>query len=519
MKHADKNGDVYARATTVLLVVTFFLMPLLSFDFGVTWDEPIRAAHGDMIVDYYTSGFDDTRALDPENEVLKYYGALFDSVTSYLHELTQFDLYPLRHIANSLLGWLILLYVVRLAVSLYGWQAGLVALLFMLISPRFIGHSMNNPKDIPFAAFFLAATYYLLQFNQTRRIYSKKHIGLFVLFASLCLMVRPGALLLIFYMACVLGFIVFRDLFQTRTLEREKALSVAVWGVVTLILVFPLGTLFWPWAQLNPYWRPIEALQVASQFPWESMVLYKGEGILATNLPWHYIPTWIGITTPLVVLFFFFCGLGRMLYKREGKSILLAFFILFPPVYVIIKGSVVYDGYRHLLFIYPMIVVLAAGALVWAKELAAKRRIYTVALMMVVVLGSYHSIYYMVRNHPNEVVYFNQIVGGVKGALYKYELDYWGNCLKQSAQWLHEKSLEEGRQLLVAPGPPEHLALHYLQKYDSLVPADKNAEYSFFYLRDNPEYLRKLVSSFRVAHQVTAGGAPICLVWKMPSVR
>lgn len=519
MQDAGRSGDMCARATTVLLVVAFFLMPLLSFDFGVTWDEPIRAAHGDMIVDYYTSGFDDTRALDPENEVLKYYGALFDSFTSYLHELTQFDLYPLRHVVNSLLGWLILLYVVRLAVLLYGRHAGLVALFLMLISPRFIGHSMNNPKDIPFAAFFLAATYYLLQFTHTRSIYSKKHIGLFILFASLCLLVRPGALLLLFYLVCILGCVVLSDFFQERTLVREKTLSAALWGMVTLILIFPLGTLFWPWAQLNPYWRPIEALQVVSQFPWESMVLYQGEGILATNLPWHYIPTWIGITSPLVVLLFFFLGLGRMLYKREEKSIFLVFFMLFPPVYVMIKGSVVYDGYRHLLFIYPMMVVLAAGALVWAKDLAAKRTIYTAALTMMVVAGSYHSIYYMVRNHPNEVVYFNQIVGGVKGALYQYELDYWGNCLKQSAQWLHEKALEEGRQLLVAPGPPEHLGLHYLQTYDSLVQADMNAEYIFFYLRDNPEYLRKLVSSFRVVHQVTAGGAPICLVWKMPSAR
>ena len=514
MKRAGRNGDLTARATAFLLVVAFLLMPVLSFDFGITYDEPRRAAHGDMIVDYYASGFKDTRALEPEPEALKYYGALFDSFTSVLHELTQLDLYPLRHLVNSLLGCLLLFYVCRLAASLYGQYAGLAALLLMLISPRFIGHSMNNPKDIPFAAFFLAATYYLLQFTHTRHIYARKHIGLFVLFASLCLMIRPGALLLLFYLACILGFAVLREALQSGRLDRRQILSAATLGALALILVFPLGTMFWPWAQLNPYWRPVEALQAVSRFPWQDMVLYQGEQILSANMPWHYIPTWIGITTPLVVLLFFFSGLWRTAYKHEGKTVLLAFFTLFPLAYVIIKGAVVYDGYRHLFFVYPMMVVLAAGALVWSIELAAKRKLYAAVLAVLVVAGSYHSIYYIFRDHPNEVVYFNQIVGGVEGALYEYELDYWGNCMKQSAQWLHEKALQEGRQLLVAPGPPPHLAQHYLQEYDSLVQAGKNYEYIFFYLRDSPENLRMYVNSPMVVHQVTAGGAPICLVWK-----
>ena len=41
----------------------------------------------------------------------------------------------------------------------------------------------------------------------------------------------------------------------------------------------------------------------------------------------------------------------------------------------------------------------------------------------------------MVRLHPHEYVYYNELVGGVKGAEDKFELDYWGNSY---AEAVHE---------------------------------------------------------------------------------
>ena len=42
----------------------------------------------------------------------------------------------------------------------------------------------------------------------------------------------------------------------------------------------------------------------------------------------------------------------------------------------------------------------------------------------------------MAKNHPHEVTYFNQMVGGLDGAFAKYETDYWGNSLRMGAEWL-----------------------------------------------------------------------------------
>ncbi|MGZ9222659.1 MAG: hypothetical protein ACXW4Q_11170, partial [Anaerolineales bacterium] len=38
-----------------------------------------------------------------------------------------------------------------------------------------------------------------------------------------------------------------------------------------------------------------------------------------------------------------------------------------------------------------------------------------------------------VRLHPYEYVYYNQFIGGVKGAVDRFELDYWGTSYREAA--------------------------------------------------------------------------------------
>ena len=45
----------------------------------------------------------------------------------------------------------------------------------------------------------------------------------------------------------------------------------------------------------------------------------------------------------------------------------------------------------------------------------------------------------MVRLHPYEYVYFNPLIGGVRGAQGKYMLDYWGLAFKQAADELRTR--------------------------------------------------------------------------------
>ena len=57
---------------------------------------------------------------------------------------------------------------------------------------------------------------------------------------------------------------------------------------------------------------------------------------------------------------------------------------------------------------------------------------------------------FCLRNHPNEVVYFNPLLGGPRGAFGRFDLDYWGNCVYQAQQRAARLAREAPMPVLVS---------------------------------------------------------------------
>jgi hypothetical protein len=45
---------------------------------------------------------------------------------------------------------------------------------------------------------------------------------------------------------------------------------------------------------------------------------------------------------------------------------------------------------------------------------------------------------FMIENHPHQNVYFNSLVGGVRGAQGEYEMDYWGLSYRKGLEYILE---------------------------------------------------------------------------------
>jgi hypothetical protein len=73
--------------------------------------------------------------------------------------------------------------------------------------------------------------------------------------------------------------------------------------VVYLISFFCFMVLFWPYLWENPAGHVTNAFGVMNRFPITYSVLYLGAFIKSTEVPWHYIPLWILITTPIIHFF------------------------------------------------------------------------------------------------------------------------------------------------------------------------------------------------------------------------
>jgi tetratricopeptide (TPR) repeat protein len=152
-------------------------------------------------------------------------------------------------------------------------------------------------------------------------------------------------------------------------------------------------------------------------------------------MPWYYLPKTMLITIPLIIL----AGLifSYNLFK-QGKSLiftLLSFTILFPIVFAVAEKSNLYSSWRQFLFLYPVIVLISAVAMN-SFIMSFKNRFVRWGITAVLVLMAIHPVRFMIKNHPYEYLYYNQMVGGLKGAYGNYETDYYHVSQTEAARWL-----------------------------------------------------------------------------------
>ncbi len=446
--------------SALLLVV----MPLISRDYGQSGDEWLQIEYGQHIYQYHFEG--DKQALDYNNRTLQYqgiefYGGLFDFYTELLHRaFPSIPLLFLRHFFNALFGAVLMIFTGLFAWRISGknWQIGLIALLFIAFSPRIFGESMNNPKDIPFACGFIIGMYYFLAFLQelpTRML--RNAIGVGIGFA-LAFGIRPaGGLLLLANFAVMAGLYFFlHKEFKSRLLaDNSKLLKRSFIFLVPVVVIgYFIGLLSWPWGLQEPLTRPLESLKAMTNIQITLRVFFEGVFRPNNAMPWYYEFKWILISNPLIVILgvLLFIILFAEVRKTYGSFVLflLLFAAFFTPVYMIYKKSSVHDTWRHLFFIYPFWVSMAALAWPLIGNFFKSKQAQWIPFI-VAVLGLTPAIAWTVRSHPNQYVYFNELIGGVEGAHGYYDTDYYQNSGLQAADWILE-NVEPipGRKIIVA---------------------------------------------------------------------
>jgi hypothetical protein len=188
-------------------------------------------------------------------------------------------------------------------------------------------------------------------------------------------------------------------------------------------------------------------------------------------------------------------------------------------VAAIVRGSTLYDGVRHLLFVYPVFVAVAAAG--WAGLLARAATLLQRRLVVTgLAIGMTAALVVMVRFHPNQVTYFNVLVGGPQGAFKRYELDYWGNCMLQAVEWGAHIARRSGTRVTMA-GHPNHLLWLNAERYPEVIYVDDNEQRHQLYvrlIRGLRTEVRQMVSR-QALHQVTTpDGAVLCTITGGPAL-
>jgi hypothetical protein len=195
----------------------------------------------------------------------------------------------------------------------------------------------------------------------------------------------------------------------------------------------------WPSLWSGPWSTALEFLQSTALLPFDIPVLFAGSLSRPPDLPWTYLPSFFVLQTTLPALVL--AGIGTYLAfrrkdSRQREYIVTALWFILPLTLAIGLGTTLYDNGRHYLFVWTAGFLFAALAIEWmmAWRLPAGLRIGLVAAILLPGLVG------LFQLHPYEYIYFNQLMGGVRGAFRQYELDYWATSYREAMEYINREA-------------------------------------------------------------------------------
>ncbi len=535
----------YRNGFILVAVLIGFIMTFLSFDYGPLEDAKVHQDHGIRILNYF-KGIDNTAALSPVDDQGNYYdvnknvesehhgmngfGGFFDLMSSFLHQFFGFiGVYEFKNLINSVFGFLLFLYCGLLGRELGGWKAGVLTLVFVVLTPVMFGYSMNNPKDIPAAAFYMFSLFHIIKLLKELPKVTLKRSFFLILNISLLINIRVIGLIMFGYvfLAVLLWWLLENYTSKFREIIIKDVLLLGGKIIGICILTYFAISAFWPYAQTNPIKTPVEILFKMSEFRgFENLQIFEGQWQSSFNVPWYFAIKNLFIITMPIHAFIGFLLIPLLYYKKINKDILyismVLFATVFPMLLVIFGKPNSHDGSRQFMFSVLPIVVLSA--LSWIRLIQfikiknVKRALYGVLFLLLL-----QPLRFMIKYHPMQALYFSPIVGGVNGAYGNYEIDYYGVAIKPALNWL-EKNVGDKNN-------PPRVRMYYGSQTKVTYHLDKSSNLKYALTRrDSPDWDYSIVmlaegkykkdvksanwSPENTVHEIKVEDVPICYIIK-----
>jgi len=522
----------------ILLVIGFLIFP----DYGISLDEDNTRINGFVALKYIAEIFSSSFVMSI-NEIINVpnmnnwseqgIGIIFDLPTAffelYFGITDSKNYYQMRHFVNFVFFFISVYFFFLLAKKRFNSLFfGLLGASLLVLSPRIFAQSFYNNKDIIFMSLFIIGLFTFINFLNNP---SYKNAIFFSIASALAIDIRIlGTLLPILFL-----FFIFLKMYREKKYRNKSTKP-----LVFFILILPLFTIiFWPYLWENPienFFLVFKSLSDYSSGP--PYILYFGEFINPENLEWHYPLIWIFITTPVlnIILFiigliFIFLRLMKRIFRLEengiyndlwrGKNelqdlIFLSTFII-PLFLIITLNSTLYDGWRHLYFIYPSFLMIALTGLYYAKALFFKNRAKLVSFALLILLLP--TTLWMYKNHPYQNVYFNIFAG--KNFNEKFEMDYWGVSNSDALKYIGNKDKNRVKVAAISTTDllisKKILAKRIREKIDIVYDISK-ADYIINNFRDWKGIKKvkdfKIPNNFRIMHEIKVDGISINTIYK-----
>lgn len=387
----------------------------------------------------------------------KNYGAFFEVLNVFFIEIilgkkSFQDIFYARHLVNHILFLISLFYFFKLCKKLhFNIYLSSLGVILLYSTPRIFSNSFYNGKDIAFLSIFIILIYYSIKCLKKLNF---KNTILFSLFFALSFNLRPVSI----YIPLMLTFFIFLDnLIAGSHFKKNLRYFITVY-VLSFLIIILIQPLLWT-NTLNNF---LEIISTFANFErWDHQVFYTGEFYKSYYLPNHYFFVMFFSTTPTLIslmgllgfLLIFFRLVKRLFKIDQGKKlneiwrgenekfILFIFFALILPIFLfLLLNSVLYNGWRHFYFLYPLFLIQLIFLIKFLinKFRNSKFKRFMIFFLIIMI---FNNIYALIIMHPYQNSYFNFFFK--KGANKYFEIDYWGLANKSALEKLLQNSSEK----------------------------------------------------------------------------
>lgn len=446
--------DKIGKLCIVLYFIVYFIVGLCVYqEYGVTVDEEKQRERSLISYQYINETLLKRSIESPEEipdmkeENHGYYGTAMQMPMVFIEDMQGFtmttrEIYLMRHLYNFIVcfaGYICFYFALKKIFAGSDWYA-FAGTLIVSLYPRFFGYQFTDVKNLVFAALNMAVLLALVYVVEKE---SWKSVIIFGMIAALATNQRVMAII---YPVFLVGYWVFRDLTQLlkdKKIGKNKVLLIGKYFVAGAVYF-----LFWiiisPFAWVHPVMSFRKTFEAFSYFKaWNGYMAFMGELITATELPWYYLPVWIGITIPIVWLLLFLIGhialvvslkkQGKMWWKEGilGKDKwLVCCILLFWGIIcaIVVLHCKIYESWYHVFFAFVPFVVVAVYGLKFCMEYINKKIMIAVFGIYVLLVAGWNF-----RNHPYQQVYFN-VVGRQYAHLFERDSQYADS--KELTEWI-----------------------------------------------------------------------------------
>lgn len=353
-----------------------------------------------------------------------------------LHLLDDLESYSIPYLFISAIGvFIVSLFTFEITHSLF---ASTIAGLSLALFPLFFAESHFNMKDPLQASFFAGAIWFFWHWvRENRVIWGIGFIG----FIVLALAVK--------WNIAFLPFIILPWLFLIRFKDWGKLGKLGGLGILGVFLFL---IAIWP-----PFWQnPLAVTQIFKYY------LSTGVGGNSIQPAGFILPFKINAyplillfsQTPEIILILGVIGVIGGIRGIRGDKLktgyLLLLWLLVPIIRYSLPYARSYSGTRQIMEVIPAMAILAGiGAGYLLSRIRKNIMIIKIITIIIIILALVVPILHL---HPNENVYFNNLVGGLNGAYQKNLIDpmaTYGNMYKQAVLWINQNAPKDANVAIV----------------------------------------------------------------------